>query len=133
MTSANQRPVGGRERVTLEQIERDETPTGRAKPTKTLPEIGLYLFQLLAALVALSLVCLVLYGWLTFPRLGEVRKALGPNADVDGLRSWQEMRGQWSSDLKDLAQLFVVTPLLPLLGTVIGYIFGRQIREGAAQ
>jgi hypothetical protein len=30
----------------------------------------------------------------------------------------------------DLGGLFIITPLVPLLGTILGYIFGRQESQG---
>ena len=43
---------------------------------------------------------------------------------------YKEQRAAWGSEVKDLLQLLVVALLIPLLSTVIGYIFGR--REGSA-
>jgi hypothetical protein len=41
---------------------------------------------------------------------------------------WREARASWLTEVKELGQLFILTPLLPLLGTVLGYIFGREQR-----
>jgi hypothetical protein len=36
----------------------------------------------------------------------------------------------WVQQIKDLGQLFLLTPVFPLIGTVIGYIFGVRKNSG---
>lgn len=40
--------------------------------------------------------------------------------------AWQEARTEWFGEIRQIGQLYLVAPLIPLLGTVLGYIFGRQ-------
>jgi hypothetical protein len=39
----------------------------------------------------------------------------------------------WITSIKDLGQIFLLTPVFPLIGTVIGYMFGRQQEGGQVQ
>jgi len=86
---------------TLGAEEAGITPTQR---------LGYKIFLWLLALIATELVLLLMYGVLTYPR-----------SDV-----WDDNKAAWFTSIKDLGQLFLLTPLFPLLGAVIGYMFGRQ-------
>lgn len=44
----------------------------------------------------------------------------------EALTAWREARSEWIAQFKDMGQVFLVSPILPLLGAVLGYIFGSQ-------
>jgi hypothetical protein len=53
-----------------------------------------------------------------------VEKLAGANGQVDKLEAVRRLRGDWLQEVKDLGQLFLLTPVFPLIAAVIGYIFG---------
>lgn len=50
---------------------------------------------------------------------------------TDAVTMWSTARKDWEGQLRDLGGLFIITPLVPLLGTILGYIFGRQESQGS--
>jgi hypothetical protein len=111
-----------------------------------LEVIGWWAFRLLLAFIGLSFLALAVFAWQTYPSLEyfdqtrmvagqsssitqptmELMNAPGDNTNLAPLAMWQEAREQWFAQIKDLGQVFILTPLLPLLGAVLGYIFGRE-------
>lgn len=84
-------------------------------------EIGLRLTHAILALIAGVLVLVALFGWLTYPNFEHYGGQRGSE-----MGTWDGARDKWFADIKDLLQLLVVSLLIPLLTTVIGYIFGRH-------
>jgi hypothetical protein len=84
------------------------------------------LFLTLSILIGVAFVLLAGFGWATYPHLSAVARAYGPGHGIEAFAAWHEAQKEWFANLKDVGQLFVVTPLLPLLGTVLGYTFGRR-------
>jgi hypothetical protein len=76
---------------------------------------GFRIFVVLIGLVVFELLLIVLFATFTFPR------GLSGSEAMDA-------RAAWVTQLKDIGQIFLLTPIFPLLGAVIGYIFGRQER-----
>lgn len=74
-------------------------------------------------LIACVLLVIAVFAWLTFPDVHVYR-------GQDALGEWETARRGWFVDIKDLLQLLVVSILVPLLTTVIGYIFGREASAG---
>jgi hypothetical protein len=70
---------------------------------------GLALARSLMWLIGLVLILIAVFAALTFP----------------GKAATMEMRSEWFSEIKDLIQLVVVSLLVPILATLLGYIFGR--------
>jgi hypothetical protein len=77
---------------------------------------GYKIFLILIALVVFELLLIVIFAAFTFP---------GGGAGSDAM----DARAAWVAQLKDLGQIFLLTPVFPLLGAVIGYIFGRQEKQ----
>jgi hypothetical protein len=100
-------PQGGA--VSLEEIASDARFEAHDWKTKQLL-VGLGLAQTLIRLIGGVLLLIALFAWLTFP---------GTHAAAD-------LREAWFSDIKDLIQLLVVSLLVPILATLLGYIFGRN-------
>jgi hypothetical protein len=75
---------------------------------------GLGLAKGLMWLIGAVLGLIALFAWLTFP----------------GNHGAASLREAWFSEIKDLIQLLVVSLLVPILATLLGYIFGRN--EGGA-
>jgi hypothetical protein len=96
-------------------------------PDAQLVWIGYRIFKWLLLLTSLVMVALAVYAAVTYPTAADVKElfsAGGSNTELMGLT--KELRGAWVSDIKDLAQLFLLTPIFPLLAAVVGYIFGRS-------
>lgn len=114
------------ERTPPVQISIDEllARAGGLAPAQSPPlqVIGWWAFRMLLAFIGLSFIALAAVAWLTYPSLGDFNQAAG------SITLWQEARTQWFEQVKGMGQVFILNPLLPLLGAVLGYIFGREQR-----
>jgi hypothetical protein len=102
--------------------------SGPAAADLSLARVGYRVFLWLLLLVGLLLTTLVLFGWLTYP--AGARVAGSSVAAADAL---EVARSAWEQRLKDLGELFLLTPVFPLLGAVVGYIFGVRQGTGTGQ
>jgi hypothetical protein len=87
--------------------------------------IGYKIFLWLLLLIGFELALLFVYGWFTFPTLEDVLRTT-TDANADAGQAWADARSSWVTSIKDLGQIFLLTPVFPLLAAVIGYMFGRQ-------
>jgi hypothetical protein len=96
-------------------------------PDAQLVWIGYRIFKWLLLLTVAVMIALGTYAATTFPTADDIKGLLPAGASsADIFRFTRELRGAWVSDIKDLAQVFLLTPVFPLLATVVGYIFGRS-------
>jgi hypothetical protein len=130
------------------------------KDTDPPQVVGYKIFVRLLLLVLLLLGLLTFYAWVSYPKYEEIlglvdsanasalrvtsvppttsRNSGSPEVDytvaaVNPAEAWEQARRAWLTNLKDLGQLFLLTPVFPLIGAVIGYIFGeRRGREEAS-
>lgn len=73
----------------------------------------------------------MLYALMTQPpSLGKVKEFF-PTDTAKAFDSYERLRTSWLNQIKDLLQLLVVSLLVPLVATVIGYIFGRREAESS--
>ncbi len=87
--------------------------------------LGYRIFKWLLFLGFFLLIGLMGYAWWTYPTTGDATRLLPLGATLDErLRAVQDLRRDWLQQVKDLGQVFVLTPIFPLLGTVVGYLFG---------
>ena len=92
---------------------------------QALPYLGFRIFKWLLGLIAVLLVGLTVTGWSTYPERGQ----FVPDAASATAEQWAAFaaaKAAWVTQLKDLAQTFLFAPVFPLLGAVLGYIFGRE-------
>ena len=82
-----------------------------------IAQLGYRIFKWLLVFAVLLLAVITIYGWLSYP-----------DAQTTPLENYQALHDAWLTRLKDLGQLFLITPVFPLIGAVIGYIFG--VRQG---
>jgi hypothetical protein len=95
-----------------------------------IAQLGYRIFKWLLALALVMTICLVIYGWVTYPGEDEVAAAVGTQNTAEArTNAYTQLLAAWQQQLKDLGQLFLLTPVFPLIGTVIGYIFG--VRKNA--
>lgn len=66
---------------------------------------------------------MVVYAVLKYPQMSDLEELVSD--ETERLVAWRETRTEWFTQFKELGQLFVLGSLLPLLGTIAGYIFGR--------
>ena len=86
-----------------------------------LPWIGYRIFKWLLLVAGLLLLLLVVYAWQTYPAASDIDDVVGANAsDQARLAAMESARAAWLTSVKDLGQLFVLTPVFPLIGAVIG-------------
>lgn len=101
-------------------------------PGAEIAQLGYRIFKWLLALTVVMTACLVMYGWATYPSDADVATAVGGQTATAEARTnaYTQLLAEWQQQLKDLGQLFLLTPVFPLLGTVIGYIFGVRKNNG---
>jgi hypothetical protein len=107
-------------KLTLDQVDKTVPPGNEP----SLPVIGLRLAIAILALIAAVLVGIGVFAWLTFPTTGQIAGIANDPTKV--FDEYQQAHTAWFSTIKDLIQLLVVSLLVPLLATVMGYIFGRH-------
>ena len=91
--------------------------------------IGFYILLLLIAYGGLALAALTVWGAWTYPTIGDVTKIVGTGTEPDRVAVYRDLRSDWLATVKDLGMTFTITPVLTLLGTVIGYIFRGSASE----
>jgi hypothetical protein len=111
--------------VYVDFLSRREGERGRlsyylsSQPNTQLPWIGYRIFKWLLLLAGIVFLALVLFAVITFPT------GVPNSVPVEQrFQVLQEARAAWLGQLKDLAQVFLLTPIFPLMGAVLGYIFG---------
>jgi len=100
-----------------------EKAAGSASVVRERLRIGLLIATLLLVLIACTIVGVFFYGYLTFPHLDEFAK-LSKDPD-NSFQYYQETLSAWRTHTKDLLTILVVSLLVPLLASVVGYIFGE--------
>jgi hypothetical protein len=101
-------------------------PTGAG-----VAQLGYRIFKWLLVLAAVMTACLVGYAWATYPTEADVAAAANGNETIAALTdAYTRLMADWVQQIKDLGQLFLLTPVFPLIGTVIGYIFGVRKNSG---
>jgi hypothetical protein len=93
-----------------------------------LAKLGLFIIYSLLGLIAIVLILVAADGAFTYPSEADVARATpDPTKLFDNLAL---ARSTWFSQIKDLLELLVVSLLVPLVATVIGYVFGRRSDAG---
>jgi hypothetical protein len=77
-------------------------------------------FLVLVAFMAVAYLSIAAFAVSTYPSLKDF-----PSGTVVDLRN---ARAEWLAATKELGQTFVLTPLLSLLGAILGYLLGRERR-----
>lgn len=119
--------------ITLSGITDDEAPAGSAEWNEGRARLtaAMWIAAGLGVVILAGLAMLTYVGFLTYPTANEV-KALLPSGTTGTvlLDSWKSVRGDWLTTLTTLAQTFVFGSLLPILGTVVGYVVGTRAESG---
>jgi hypothetical protein len=120
------------DKIYMQQPQGASNDLGSFPKERELAWLGYRIFKWLLLLGALLFGGLSLYAWLTYPDMSDVNSLLGySGTTADYTNTWQELRTGWFQQVKDLGQLFVLTPIFPLIGAVIGYMFG--VRKGTEE
>ena len=87
--------------------------------------LGYRIFKWLLTLAIFLFLGLMVYAWWTYPTSAAATALLPTGSGLDDrLLAVRELRRDWLQQVKDLGQMFVLTPVLPLIAAVIGYLFG---------
>jgi hypothetical protein len=120
----------------LQAVAIEPAPSGAKTPLQeatTFPggvaRLGYRIFKWLLALAVLLLAVLTWYGLISYPNEADVNTAVTGQATPDRLAAAKQLQYDWLQQIKDLGQLFLLTPIFPLIGAVIGYIFGVRKSE----
>jgi ABC-type Na+ efflux pump permease subunit len=127
-------PRDDQDQISLERVAEQQALSADLEP---LPRARLLAGKHLAAglllLTAVVLVLIAIFAMLTYPSAAETRelapacKAIQSGCDL--LDAQDQRVATWFGNVKDLVQLLVVSLLIPLLATLIGYMFGGQIER----
>lgn len=119
-----------------EQLSIGQVATQLGVNLTPLPRIRLHLGSRLAhwllAIIVIVLLLIGAFAWLTYPSLEETRQMTARQCQVADIGSCnlvevqQERVTVWFDQVKDLTQILVVSLLIPLLATLIGYLFSRR-------
>lgn len=130
------------DRITLDQIVMRKGASPPVHPP-LLTLVGWWAFRMLLAFVGVSYLVLALFAWRTYPAsrdsvdVGAVNMAAQvpqPAApELEDTVRLREARAEWLAEVKELGQMFILTPVLPLLGAVLGYLFGREQRAASSE
>jgi hypothetical protein len=112
--------IGRLPAVGLDEV--DKTVPTAGEPSLRL--IGFNLAMWLLILIGVVIAGIGVFAWVTYPSPESVAGIVKDNAKA--FDDYQQARAAWFTEVKDLVQLLVVSLLVPLLATIIGYIFGRQ-------
>lgn len=126
----NEREGVGQKQPTVDEITVEEITEGVSSSKDVTPYLARIGFRLTIWLLGLIVVVFVWVGFYAYftqpPTLSELREAF-PDGDPDVvLDNYENLQTVWFGQIKDLLQLLVVSLLIPLVATVIGYIFGRR-------
>ena len=114
-------------KVRLTDLEADVGARPLSAVERHRGRLGLRFAGLIFAMFVISLIFVVIVAVTSYPDIADYPpgSASGPGAD----RTYLEARQSWLSGVKDLLQILVVSLLVPMLSSLIGYLFGR--RDGA--
>lgn len=116
-------PGGAIERLTVDALE----PTGGdVEHQQQLTRVGFRLAGALLGVIIFVFLWVGVYAWSSYPPTLERLGRLYPDQPDKAVDAYNAMRTSWTNNVKDLLQILVVSLLIPLVATVIGYIFGRR-------
>lgn len=119
-------------RVAREQDPLRDRLTARADITEIpFRRLGFRIFVAVLILVGVMILAISAFVTLTYPRISDVHSLLGQQATgPDVLKAWRDTRAEWVAQVTSVGQLFLFGSVLPLLGTIVGYVLGER-RAGA--
>ncbi|MEV6644701.1 hypothetical protein [Amycolatopsis sp. NPDC051371] len=97
--------------------------------TSPVSQLGYSIFKWLLLLAGILIGIISLYAFPTYPSPSDVAALIGRGGgQIDAVEASRRLHADWLQQIKDLGQLFLLTPVFPLIAAVIGYIFG--VRNG---
>lgn len=109
--------------ISFDQVESD-VPAGARFSELPRGVLGYKIFKWLLLLVGVLLFLLTMYAVFTYPSPSDAR--LLADDPAGAAVAYGQLKSDWLSSVKDLGQIFIITPVLPLIGAVLGYIFGKD-------
>lgn len=110
--------------ISIAGLAGEADPKGQGVREPSLRTIGRTIAGWIIILIIVILALVSLFAWFTYPRVRDVAGLVEAERQLEAYREYQMA---WFSQIKDLLQLLVVSLLVPLFSTVVGYIFGRQM------
>lgn len=104
------------------QQEVEQEGGGTEEIEKARIEIGGRIVFGVIGLIVLAGIGIFYYANFTEPLSAQELKTLGAD---DFLDRAEELHTAWFNEIKDLGQLYIISLLIPVLTTLIGYIFGK--------
>jgi len=118
--------------VLFEQDVFELVPAGKKaniQPWHSRNGLGLLLFVITASLAALFFGFFVAITWSTYPTVESVTQLAETSEFADRVKVLNEQRAAWLQQTTSLGQMMVFGSLIPVLSTIIGYLFGSSKTE----
>jgi hypothetical protein len=110
--------------VSIAGLAGEADPKGLGVREPSLRTIGRTIAGWIIILITVILGLVSLFAWFTYPHIHDMAGITEAGRELESYREYQMA---WFGQIKDLLQLLVVSLLVPLFSTVVGYIFGRQM------
>jgi hypothetical protein len=137
-------PDDKRDKISLDEIAKN---AGADEPATRL-KLGKELLIWIVPFLGLAFLLFAAFAAWTYPHLSEFTgltgcgvdsTAAGPASDAvtcqasplpgsEAVKLWGAARAEWVTQTKDLGQLFIISPLIPLFATAVGYMVGQRDR-----
>lgn len=122
-SNASDRPPAQVAQILLSEIEGDVGARSLTQSERFRGQLGIVFALLIVAMFVLSLVFVTIIALTSRPAVADfARPAFGEK----GADAYGQARILWFSNVKDLLQLLVVALLVPMLSTLIGFLFARK-------
>jgi hypothetical protein len=92
-------------------------------------KIGWGLVWIIVGLMSVGVVLVIIVATISFPESVSQFKDLLASSGADALKTYDAAYDKWFASVKDMAAIWVLV-FVPLLTTVIGYIFGEKAGKG---
>jgi hypothetical protein len=119
--------------IDLSQIAAASAPNAEAgwNEPKARLDAAKWIAGVLGFVILSGLILLTIIGFRTYPTASDMKALLpGQSTGTAMFDAWKSARSDWLTSLTTLAQTFVFGSLLPILGTVVGYIVGTRSESG---
>ena len=97
--------------------------TTRLSPQQRL---GKHMFGSILIFAAVMLCFVAAWAALTYPSIGDVMKLAPASEGTDRLQMWREAKAEWVQQLISVSQMALFGSLIPLIGTIAGYMLGQK-------
>lgn len=122
MTPPSPHPI---KEVTVDSIYRGRGGRSKVKQLSERARLGWRIFLSVLLLALALVVALVVLALASYPYSENFRDADGVMTEAQ-LQVWIDARAEWLRQVTNMGQVFLFTSIVPLLGTIAGYLLGER-------